>query len=117
MSVTAKVKASLAVQSVTKGMEHLSVELAGKLEVVGEGHREVLILLETYWQAPLGHPEKISLYRTNKCFVPITVAYHKISFMILCVLFIESSSLSFFLRLLFKIKAFIAIQDVFITNF
>lgn len=43
MSVNAKVKASLAVQSVTKGMERLSVELAGKLEVIGE----VLIVLET----------------------------------------------------------------------
>ena len=51
MSVSAKVKASLAVQSVTKGMERLSVARAGTLEVVGEGHREALIGLESYRQA------------------------------------------------------------------
>lgn len=45
--------------------------------------------------------------------VPATVAHHKINLMILCVLFMESSSLPFFfLRqtvLYCKIKAFIAI--------
>lgn len=53
--------------------------------------------------------------------VPATVAHHKINLMILCVLFMESSSLPFFffLRqtvLYCKIKAFIAIQDVYLTN-
>lgn len=35
MNVSVKVKAFLAVRSATKEMEHLSVELAGKLKVVG----------------------------------------------------------------------------------
>lgn len=69
MNVSVKVKASLAVQSVMKEMERLSAELAGELEVVGKGQREVYWFRKLQAGYVLGHQEKTWLFGANKLFV------------------------------------------------
>lgn len=75
MNVNVRVKASLAAQSVTKEMEHLSVELAGKLKVVGEGQREY-ISLESSSRVCFGTSREKSLFGGNKIFILATIAHH-----------------------------------------
>lgn len=112
--MNAKVKASLAVQSVMKEMEHSSVELAGELRWL-ENDRGALGL-ESYGHALLRNPEK-NLFRASKFFVPTTVAHHKVNLMILCVIYRKFFSAFFLLqKMFFEMKGFIAIKDIYLTN-